>query len=440
VSFWLAFKVALRSRGLRLPQRQRVAARDPGAAASLAPSVVRVLPPQVQRLTSARRAALARPCAPENIVHQTMSTRITQRASSASSRINHMVVERVVPCAAILGLAIADRCRRMPGRRSRSCSASARCGLLASAAGRLPRSPAPARHAACRSAHRARPLALGARGLERPAGLERRPPPRSLAALRRGCDAAARLGAPGSACAPRAARAAGRRRRRAPLAGAAPAPYRVEPPDGASEGLITGYFEPLIEARASRAPHRVPLHAPPADLASAALVHAPADRHAARRPGRAARPRDRLRGRPAGRAAAAGAGLGPAARHRARRPRARRCAWPSRATTTSPTKSVGRWLIDQGELRAGEASWPAIKAWARRQPAARARDAVGQPARGLLPRRAAARPGARPARRAGRAADAGALDRRRPAAASPTARRCGSTPPSRCRPRRCAAW
>jgi membrane-bound lytic murein transglycosylase A len=33
-----------------------------------------------------------------------------------------------------------------------------------------------------------------------------------------------------------------------------------------------------------------------------------------------------------------------------------------------PYKSVGRWLIDQGELSAAQASWPAIKAWARANP------------------------------------------------------------------------
>jgi len=31
-------------------------------------------------------------------------------------------------------------------------------------------------------------------------------------------------------------------------------------------------------------------------------------------------------------------------------------------------RSVGRWLIDQGELQAGQASWPAIKDWAQRNP------------------------------------------------------------------------
>ena len=33
-----------------------------------------------------------------------------------------------------------------------------------------------------------------------------------------------------------------------------------------------------------------------------------------------------------------------------------------------PYQSIGRWLIDQGELRPGEASWPAIRSWARRHP------------------------------------------------------------------------
>jgi membrane-bound lytic murein transglycosylase A len=30
--------------------------------------------------------------------------------------------------------------------------------------------------------------------------------------------------------------------------------------------------------------------------------------------------------------------------------------------------SVGRWLIDQGELKPGEASWPGIRGWARKNP------------------------------------------------------------------------
>ena len=33
-----------------------------------------------------------------------------------------------------------------------------------------------------------------------------------------------------------------------------------------------------------------------------------------------------------------------------------------------PYVSVGRWLIEQGQLKAGEASWPGIKDWARKNP------------------------------------------------------------------------
>ena len=68
-----------------------------------------------------------------------------------------------------------------------------------------------------------------------------------------------------------------------------------------------------------------------------------------------------------------------------------------------PYASVGRWLIEQGELQARRRHWPAIKrlgAGATRKRVQR--DAVEQPARRLLPRRAAARPAAsaRAARRA----------------------------------------
>ena len=38
------------------------------------------------------------------------------------------------------------------------------------------------------------------------------------------------------------------------------------------------------------------------------------------------------------------------------------------AHNEQPYKSVGRWLIDQGELRPEQASWPAIRAWAKQNP------------------------------------------------------------------------
>jgi membrane-bound lytic murein transglycosylase A len=33
-----------------------------------------------------------------------------------------------------------------------------------------------------------------------------------------------------------------------------------------------------------------------------------------------------------------------------------------------PYRSVGRWLVDQGQLQAGQASWPTIADWAKRNP------------------------------------------------------------------------
>jgi membrane-bound lytic murein transglycosylase A len=56
-----------------------------------------------------------------------------------------------------------------------------------------------------------------------------------------------------------------------------------------------------------------------------------------------------------------------------------------------PYKSVGRWLIEQGELRAEQASWPAIKAWARANPKRLNEMLWSNPRVCVLPRRAAAR-------------------------------------------------
>lgn len=148
-------------------------------------------------------------------------------------------------------------------------------------------------------------------------------------------------------------------------------PWRLEPLAGSTDspsGLLTGYFEPLIEARRSRqGAFNTPLHAAPADLSS-------------RRPYWTRQELDTL---PAAQAALRG----------------REIAWvadpldalviqiqgsgrvwfpngDARVVTRlafaghndQPYRSVGRWLIDQGELRPGEASWPAIKAWAQRNP------------------------------------------------------------------------
>jgi len=149
------------------------------------------------------------------------------------------------------------------------------------------------------------------------------------------------------------------------------APYRVLPLDPAApgEGLATGYFEPLIEAsRVPRGAQRFALHAPPADLAQrrpwftrAQIDSLPAAQSALR--GReiayVADPLDALL------LQVQGSG------------RVRISEADGRAATVRLAYaghndhgyvSVGRWLIEQGELRAGEASWPAIRDWARRNP------------------------------------------------------------------------
>ena len=149
------------------------------------------------------------------------------------------------------------------------------------------------------------------------------------------------------------------------------APYRVLPLDAAAsgEGLATGYFEPLIDAsRTPRGALRVPLHAPPADLATrkpwftrAQIESLPAAQLALR--GReiayVADPLDALllqiQGSGRVRLIAADGST-----------QIVRLAFAGH--NDQPYQSIGRWLIDQGELRPGEASWPAIRDWARRFP------------------------------------------------------------------------
>ncbi len=146
-------------------------------------------------------------------------------------------------------------------------------------------------------------------------------------------------------------------------------PYRIESLEGAVDGLVTGYFEPLIEAsRTPRGAFRVPLYAPPADLEL-------------RKPYWNRRQLDTL---PAAQAGLQGRALAYVAdpldalilqiqgsgRLNLTEPdgtrRLVRMAFAGH--NDQPYKSVGRWLIDKGELDAGQASWPGIKNWARQHP------------------------------------------------------------------------
>jgi membrane-bound lytic murein transglycosylase A len=147
-------------------------------------------------------------------------------------------------------------------------------------------------------------------------------------------------------------------------------PYRVESLTHDPVGLATGYFEPLVEAsRSPRPGFRVALYAPPPDLATRKpywtrqqIETLPAAQRSLRG-SEIAWLRDPLDAlllqvQGSGRLAFAGA---PGAS-----PQVVRVAFA--AQNEQPYQSVGRWLIEQGELRASEASWPAIRAWARQNP------------------------------------------------------------------------
>jgi membrane-bound lytic murein transglycosylase A len=146
-------------------------------------------------------------------------------------------------------------------------------------------------------------------------------------------------------------------------------PWRVESLEGNTEGLATGYYEPLIDgSRSPRGPYRVPLHAPPADLGTRTpywtrqqLDTLPAAQAALR--GReiayVADPLDALV------LQIQGSGRLQFIDATGRRQLVRMA---FAGHNDHPYKSVGRWLIDQGELKPEQASWPAIKAWAQQNP------------------------------------------------------------------------
>jgi membrane-bound lytic murein transglycosylase A len=146
-------------------------------------------------------------------------------------------------------------------------------------------------------------------------------------------------------------------------------PWRVESAEGKPDGLMTGYFEPLLEASRVRTErHTVPVYGLPAD-------------HGLRKPWFT---RGEIDTQPAAQAALKG----------------REIAWladpmdlllvqiqgSGRLTFTEPGgmrrmvrlafaghndqpyQSIGRWLVDQGAFTLEQASWPAIRQWARQNP------------------------------------------------------------------------
>lgn len=162
-------------------------------------------------------------------------------------------------------------------------------------------------------------------------------------------------------------------------------PHRVANPDGATQGLVTGYYEPLLRgSREKRGPYRFPLYAPPDDLLIVDLAAINPDLK-----------NMRLRGRLDGRRvvpyfsrAEIERGVAPVA--------GKEIAWVDDAIEAfflqiqgsgriqmesgellrvgyadqngHPYQSVGRYLIGRGELKLHEASMDGIKAWARSNP------------------------------------------------------------------------
>lgn len=187
------------------------------------------------------------------------------------------------------------------------------------------------------------------------------------------CAEAARLGAPDAA----AARAFFESRLR---------PHRATGPDGAGSGLLTGYYEPLVNARRTRAGRfRYPVYATPPDLVAVDLgAVAP---EAAK-----LKLRGRLDGRrlvPYWTRAQIEAWPSPLAGHelvwlddpidlfflhvqgsgRARLPDGAVVRLAFADVNGHPYTSIGKRLIERGELKPGEASAQAIRDWGKRHPA-----------------------------------------------------------------------
>ena len=166
-------------------------------------------------------------------------------------------------------------------------------------------------------------------------------------------------------------------------------PYRVTNPDGTQSGLVTGYYEPLLQGSRKRtARFRYPLHAPPPDLVAVDLAETNPEIRDRRVRGRLVPGRDGGKLVPYYARAEIVNGTAPV--------RGREIAWVDDPVELfflqvqgsgriqlpdggvmrvgyadhngHPYRSIGRWLIDAGELPADQASMQAIKAWVKKNP------------------------------------------------------------------------
>jgi membrane-bound lytic murein transglycosylase A len=144
-------------------------------------------------------------------------------------------------------------------------------------------------------------------------------------------------------------------------------PYRVEPLQPGAESLLTGYYEPMLEAmRLPTTTHRVPLYRPPAGLGarkpwySRQEIDTSTEARAALRGHEIAYLADPLDAltlqiQGSGRLRVTEADGSQ---------RTVRVAFAG--SNDHPYRSVGGWLLQQGAIR--DASWPGIKAWAAQNP------------------------------------------------------------------------
>ena len=143
-------------------------------------------------------------------------------------------------------------------------------------------------------------------------------------------------------------------------------PYRVESLEGAADGLLTSYYEPLFDASAQMRPgFDVPLYAPPDGLSEARRAGRPwfSRQEIDTNP----QARDALRGREVAYLAdpidalvlhIQGSGRVRMANSDGTT-RVVRLAFAG--SNEQPYQSVGRWLLDRGLIK--DASWQGIKAW-----------------------------------------------------------------------------
>jgi membrane-bound lytic murein transglycosylase A len=162
-------------------------------------------------------------------------------------------------------------------------------------------------------------------------------------------------------------------------------PWRLANPDGSLEGLVTGYYEPLVRGSRQRVPPYVhPLYAPPDDLLTI-------DLGATNPELRGMRLRGRMEGRrvvPYYSRAEIARGAAPIAgkeivwiddpidafflqiqgsgRVRLESGETLRVGYADQ--NGHPFLSIGRYLVERGELKLGEASMQAIKSWAAANP------------------------------------------------------------------------